>query len=57
MQSMMEGASDSSFHIRRKNFVAARAPSTILLRKMVPLPPLRGGGRIAPRFEDAREHT
>jgi hypothetical protein len=30
MRSMGEGASDSTFHFRRRRIVAARAPSTIL---------------------------
>jgi hypothetical protein len=39
-----EGASDSTRHFRRKSLVEARAPSTTLLRRVVPLPRLRGGG-------------
>ena len=52
---MVEGASDSTHHFRRKSFVTARAPSTILrlLRKlrMVPLPRLHGGGKYASLFD------
>jgi hypothetical protein len=52
---MVEGASDSTHHLRRKRFVEARAPSTILrlLRKlrMVPLPRLHGGGKYASLFD------
>src|SRR6185437_14381279 len=51
---VVEGASDSPFHFRRRKFDAARAPSTTLrsLRSLraVPLPRYRGGGRQAPPF-------
>jgi hypothetical protein len=39
---VVEGASDSMFHFRRKRFVEARAPSTAL--RAVPLPRYRGAG-------------
>ena len=35
---VVEGASDSTLRCRRRMIVEARAPSTILLRRMVPLP-------------------
>ncbi len=40
----VEGASDSSLYWRRKKCVESDTPSTILLRKMVPLPSYRGAG-------------
>ncbi len=40
---VVEGASDSTLRFRRKSFVAARAPSTML--RMVPLPRYRGCGQ------------
>ena len=41
-RSVVEGASDSTFHFRRKRFVEARAPSTALCA--VPLSRYRGEG-------------
>lgn len=53
---VVEGASDSTLLFRRKRFVAARAPSTILLCKMVPLhrcrPLPRGRKKNARRERD-----
>ena len=43
---VVEGASDSTLRCRRRMIVEARAPSTILLRRMVPLPRFRGAGWI-----------
>jgi hypothetical protein len=37
-RSVVEGASDSTLHFRRRKFVTARAPSTALPRSAVPLP-------------------
>ena len=41
---VVEGAFDSSLLFRGKRFVACDAPSTIPLRRMVPLPRFRGAG-------------
>jgi hypothetical protein len=43
-RSAVEGAQAATNLFRRKRSVESRAPSTILLRKMVPLPRYRGGG-------------
>ena len=55
---VVEGASDSPFHFRRRKFDAARAPSTTLrsLRSLraVPRPRDRGGGRQSPPVLAAR---
>jgi hypothetical protein len=43
-RSAVDGAPAATNLLRRKRRVESRAPSTILLRKMVPLPRYRGGG-------------
>jgi hypothetical protein len=47
---MVEGARDSTQLFHRKRSVEASAPSTILLRKMVPLPPLSRGRKVSERL-------
>jgi hypothetical protein len=47
MRSMVEGASDETFHFPRRRIVEADAPSTAL--RAVPLPRLHGGGKRKPR--------
>ena len=42
MRSMVEGASDETFHFPRRRIVEADASSTAL--RAVPLPRLHGGG-------------
>ena len=41
---MVEGAPESTLCLHRKRYVDARAPTTALLRSVVPLPRLRSGG-------------
>ena len=54
MRSMVEGASDSTRRFRRKRFVEARAPSTTLLRRVVPLPHCRGEDEQRARVNEIR---
>jgi len=56
MRSMVEGAWASALRLRGRTIVHAAAPSTTLLRSVVPLPRLRGAGGKKARRENDETH-